>query len=288
MSPEPQSLIWTGPSEITRNLCTDYFIPANLQEKFGSLQNILSQVLTPERFQRLRTVASRRTRGVMPVFESTHHSHNISAVLRTADAFGFQDVGFVYQQTNMKFRINDNVERGASTWLLPRRTSSIQACAQALKSAGYKIFLVSLPTFARTSTFYQGNLPSFSAEQIGTPAFRSIVGEARIALISGNEKFGLSEEWVSYSDGYLHVTMAGFVESLNVSVCAGILLHALQTHWAAQIASHQLSPAEQNLLVEHWLARSCQNARQIVERENPLLLPWFEFVGAGKFYDPFA
>ncbi|MFZ9521329.1 MAG: TrmH family RNA methyltransferase [Silvanigrellaceae bacterium] len=287
MSPRPQIEPWSGPNDNTRDLRTDYFIPADLQVDFGQLKKVLSEVVTPERVARLTQVAQTRTRAVMPVFESTHHSHNISAVLRTADAFGFQDVGFVYHQSDMKFRVNDSVERGSSTWLLTRRTDSIEACAQSLKSSGYKIFLVSLPTFARTAEHYEGTLPSFAAHQIGNQEFCRLVGKSRIALVSGNEKFGISESWAKYADGYLHVEMNGFVESLNVSVCAGILLHALRFQWFEKISDFNLTIPEQNLLVEHWLARSCQNARQIVERENTALVPWFEFVRGGRFYQPF-
>ena len=287
MSSFPQSGIWTGPSDNTLNFRTDYFIPADLQGDFGGIQEVLAEIVTTERLNRLRQVAAQRTRAVMPVFESTHHSHNISAVLRTADAFGFQDVSFVYHQTDMKFRLNDSVERGSSMWLLTRRAASIEDCAKVLKASGYKILLVSLPTFARTSDYYQNDLPSFAAHEIGNETFNQVVGESRIALVSGNEKFGISDKWVEFADGYVHVSMNGFVESLNVSVCAGIILHSLRTQWLKQRNLHALSQAGQHLLVEHWLARSCQNARPVVEREKPLLMPWFEFVRGGKFFRPF-
>ena len=287
MSSYPQSGLWTGPSDNTLNFRTDYFIPADLQGDFGGIQDVLSPIITTERLKRLQEVASQRTRAVMPVFESTHHSHNISAVLRTADAFGFQDVSFVYHQPDMKFRLNDSVERGSSLWLITRRAASIQDCATVLKASGYKILLVSLPTFARTSDYYQKSLPSFAAHEIGHPDFNAMVGNSRIALVSGNEKFGISDQWADYADGYVHVAMNGFVESLNVSVCAGILLHALRNQWLNETNKQYLTAAEQNLLVEHWLARSCQNARPVIEREKPLLLPWFEFVRGGKFFSPF-
>jgi len=287
VNPNPQNGKWSGPDDNSRTLRTDYFIPADLQVDFGKVKEVLSAAITDERLQRFATVAGARTRAVMPVFESTHHCHNISAVLRTADAFGFQDVSFVYHQPDMKFRLSDSVERGSSTWLSARRTNSIAACANALRQAGYMIFLVSLPSFARTSIYYKGELPSFSAQEIGNETFLKVIGQKRIALVSGNEKFGLSENWAEFADGYLHVDMSGFVESLNVSVCAGILLHALRTQWLPRTISHALSAEQQALLVEHWVARSCQNARAIVERESAMLLPWFDFVRGGKFYSPF-
>ncbi|NBO37629.1 hypothetical protein EBU99_03500 [bacterium] len=287
MNPVRKSTKWSGPSDNSRTLRTDYFIPADLQGDFGGVSSALSGVLTEQRIVRFAEVAAQRTRSVMPVFESTHHSHNISAVLRTADAFGFQDVSFVYHQKDMKFRLSDSVERGSSTWLTARRTTSIDHCAATLKASGYKIFLVSLPNFARTSEHYQRHLLSFAAHEIGSDEFLKTVGDSRIALISGNEKFGISEDWTRHADGYLHVAMNGFVESLNVSVCAGILLHALRFQWLPRTHIQALSASEQELLVEHWIARSCQNARQIIEQKTPLLIPWFEFVRAGQFYAPF-
>jgi tRNA (guanosine-2'-O-)-methyltransferase len=278
---------WSGACDHTRRAPTDYFIPKDLQGDFGRLKEVLSPVLRSERIARFVQVASTRTRTVMPVFESTHHSHNISAVLRTADAFGFQDVSFVYHQPDMKFRLGDSVDRGSSSWLMIRRSTSIQQCAQALKSSGYKLFLVSLPTFSRTSENYQNSLPSFSAQQIGSQKFLEAVGTGRIALIFGNEKFGVAADWIQHADGYLHIEMTGFVESLNVSVCAGILFHSLRTQWLDQSSRHAMTTSEQLLLLEHWLASSCENARPIIERERPLLLPWFEFVRSGKFFNPF-
>lgn len=278
----------TGSGEMTRNFPTDYFIPPDLQVYAGEIQNVLSLLLTEARLARFESVAKSRTRAIMPVFESTHHCHNISAVLRSADAFGFQDVSFVYNQPNMKFRTNDSVERGSSSWLTARRTTSISSCATALKASGYKIFLVSLPSFARTAEHYNDCLPSFSSQQIGNDEFKQVVGTQRIALVSGNEKLGLSQEWAQYADGYLHVEMSGFVESLNVSVCSGILLHDLKARWINNCSSTELQNHEKTLLIEHWIAKSFPNARQVVERTHPHILPWFDFVRAGHFYQPFT
>jgi tRNA (guanosine-2'-O-)-methyltransferase len=288
VNPTPQYGKWSGPGDNTRTFRTDYFIPGDLQGDFGQIRKVLSGVLTDERMARFAAVASQRTRAVMPVFESTHHSHNISAVLRTADAFGFQDVSFIYNQPEMKFRISDSVERGSSTWLTVRRTTSIKHCAEVLKASGYKILLVSLPTFARTAAHYQQHLPTFAAHEIGGVEFNQVIGKSRIALVSGNEKYGISSDWIEFADGYVHVEMNGFVESLNMSVCAGILLHALRTQWLPESPHHTLAAHEQNLLTEHWMARTCQNAREIIERENPLLVPWFEFIRTGRFYYPFS
>ena len=277
----------TGSGEMTRNFPTDYFIPSDLQAYAGEIQNVLSHLITDARLARFESVAKSRTRAIMPIFESTHHCHNISAVLRTVDAFGFQDVSFVYNQPNMKFRTHDSVERGSSSWLTARRTTSIAACAQALKASKYKIFLVSLPSFARTAEHYDKGLPSFSSQQIGNDTFRQVVGENRIALVSGNEKLGLAEEWAQYADGYLHVEMNGFVESLNVSVCSGILLHDLKSRWLERCSHRELHKHEKSLLIEHWISKSLPNARQVLEHTHTNLLPWFDFVRSGHFFKPF-
>lgn len=288
MNPNEQNQKPSGSGEMTRNFPTDYFIPSDLQVYAGEIKNVLSHLLTDARLARFNSVAKSRSRYVMPIFESTHHCHNISAVLRTADAFGFQDVSFVYHQKDMKFRTNDSVERGSSSWLTARRTSSIAACAEALKASQYKLFLVSLPSFARTATHYNSELPSFSSQQIGTDAFTQVVGQSKIALISGNEKLGISQEWAQYADGYLHVEMNGFVESLNVSVCSGILLHDLKTRWLERASFPALLDHEKSLLIEHWISKSLPNARQVIERKKPELLRWFDFVRSGHFYAPFS
>lgn len=278
---------WKGASDSSRNVPAEYFIPKSLLGDFARLTDFLTPFVTEERLARFRNVSKGRSRFVVPVFENTHHTHNVSAILRTCDALGFQDAYFCYHDTEMRFRLKDSVERGSSTWLSPRRAGSIERCAGALKASGYAIALVSLPTFYTTAVHYVEELPSFAAQEMGGEPFERARAGRGVALVFGNEKAGVSPEWTEHADFYVHVDMHGFVESLNVSVCAGVLLHALRTSLEGRERRFLVAEHEAELLVEHWMARSVTNGTEVVRDKQPGLWPWFDFVRKGMFFDPF-
>lgn len=278
---------WGGASDLSRKIPGEYFIPKSLQTDFGSLLPFLGTFVSETRTERLERVSKARSRFVVPVFENTHHSHNISAILRTADALGFQDAIFCYTQNDMRFRLKDSVERGSSDWLSPRRAESVDQCARALQASGFCRLAVSLPSFERTAEHYRQTLPSFSAEDLPGAKFEEFRAGRKIALIFGNELHGVSQEWTTHADGYVHVDMHGFVESLNVSVCAGILLHSLRCSLEANEPGFRISEDESRLLLEHWMARSVTRSAELVGVHRPALWPYFDFVRKGLFFDPF-
>ncbi len=283
-----QRRVWTGASDQTRKLPGEFFIPKSLQGDFLAVSDYLSGFVSEQRRERFLRVASERSRFVAPVFENTHHVHNISAILRTSDALGFQDAFFCYTLKDMHFRLKDGVERGASAWLSPRRATSMRACAELLKACGYAVALVSLPSFERTSDHYRGDLPSFAVQDIVSAEFEAVRARRKLALVFGNELHGVSEEWTEHADLYLHVDMHGFVESLNVSVCAGILLNALRRALdARESETFRVNADERGLLLDHWFARSVTNAPDLVRVHHPEVWSYFDFVRKGLFYDPF-
>lgn len=267
----------------------EYKVSEEFQSMMGSITNILEPLLSDERQTKLRANLSTRRRDILCVFENTHHCHNISAMLRTLDALGFLESIFVYHAAEMRFKKRDSVERGSSQWLITRRSHSVLQTAENLKKAGYRIALVSLPTFSLTSKHFNESLKHFSADTLhqlenSNPDSKTCI--APIALVLGSELQGISEEWKAHADFYLSVRMHGFVESLNVSVCAGILLHELRSHFE-QSNNMALSQGDSALLYEYWLARSTNHARQTIEAQNKKLLDYFDFIKAGKFFDPF-
>lgn len=278
---------WKGASDSSRNVPAEYFIPKSLQGDFARLTDFLTPFVTEARLARFHDVSRARSRFVVPVFENTHHTHNVSAILRTCDALGFQDAYFCYHDPEMRFRLKDSVERGSSTWLSPRRAGSIARCAGALRASGFAIALVSLPTFYTTAAHYVDELPSFAAQELASGAFETARAGRGVALVFGNEKAGVSSEWTGHADFYVHIDMHGFVESLNVSVCAGVLLHALRTSLEERDPRFLLGKHEAELLVEHWMARSVTNGPEVVRDKAPALWPWFDFVRKGMFFDPF-
>lgn len=259
-----------------------YDVPEPLSKYPGTIASLLLPLLSKERSERISSGLAQRRRDVLCVFENTHHSHNVSAVLRTIDAMGFVETIFAYTNSSMRFRQRDSVERGSSQWLISRRSNSIVETGEALRRAGYRLLLVSLPSFATTATSYRQDLPQFTVDAVGTPAFHEFLLGKPIALVFGSELNGVSPDWLGCADGYLSIRMSGFVESLNMSVCAGIILHALRARGAEQMLQF-----EQSLLLDYWIARSTTNASRTLLSLRPDLSDYLNFVRSGSFFDPF-
>lgn len=273
-------------STTSSNVPTQYFIPKDLENDFGKISASLKGFFTENRIAKMEKIVQNRSRQVLTVFENTHHAHNISAILRTIDSFGFMDLFFLYSNHEIRFRTTDAIDRGASQWLLPKRLASISECAAILKKGNYKIALVSLPDFSRTAEHYLTKIPSFSSNNFHSASFQNFIGEQKIALIFGSELHGVSPEWKDHADFYVSVQMYGFSESLNVSVCAGIILQNLREQLARFQKDFYLNEFEKALILEHWIAKNCPNAFQYIENRQPQLLKWFEFVRSGKFFHP--
>lgn len=267
-----------------KKISLDYFIPENFKTDCGKLIRELSPFISKERISKMNSIASQKSRHVLTIFENTQHAHNISAVLRNIDAFGFLDLFFVYSNEGVRFRASEAIDRGASQWLLPKRFTSIEECAHLLKENSYQIALVTLPDFSRTSGHYQKEIPSFSSKQFYASEFQNFIGQNKIALVFGSELMGISPQWQKYADLYVSVDMHGFCESLNVSVCAGIILNSLRESFEQHNKLSLLSEMERNLILEHWICRDYSNAYKYVANRKTELLPWFEFVCHGKFF----
>ena len=152
-----------------------------------------------------------RQKGVILVLEDVHDPHNIGAVMRSAEAFGVGEVWIVYEKepyVNMR-RVGRHSSSSANKWLTIKFFRSTKACMTALKRKKY--------------TTYATALHEKSAQNIFATRFK----EKRIAILFGNEHRGLSPHAVAKADTLLLIPMRGFVESLNISVTAGILLFEL-------------------------------------------------------------
>lgn len=269
----------------------NYVLSPELETHRGSLRVLFEDILTPQRIARFSDVLDGRTRAVLPVFQDTHHCHNISAVLRTADALGFQDAFFVYHEEYRKPRVHDTVERGASRWLSLRRPNSVAECARVLHAAGYAIALVSLPNFPVSAVHYQHHLPTFSNLELGSHSFSRFLQGRRLALVFGNESEGVADVWNGFADLYCYVQMSGFVESLNLSVCAGILLGRFRelidsgVLWAGMAA---LTSDEREYLFDHWSVQTFPNGRLVVKDKAPILKDYFAAVSCGAYFRPFV
>lgn len=205
---------------------------------------LLAPRLTPERRARFVAAVERRTRQIRLVIQDVHQPHNVSACMRSADAFGVQDVDVV--TLSQTFKIS-SVARGVGDWLTLRRHRTVEACITSLRRGGYKI-AAAVPRPDAVSLY---DLPPTE----------------RIAVVFGNEHSGISNEWLPHVDLAFTIPMVGLVESLNVSVSAAITLNQLTR------AGREAMPADQyhvpsvqhEELLSRWLCRNIRSWKGEVE-----------------------
>lgn len=154
------------------------------------------------RWLALESAAAARIKAVRVVLERTHKPQNLAAVFRTAEALGVLDVDIV---TPQRTAVHRGVARGANRWLRFTRHDAPAAAFSALRRAG---FAVAACTVAAD----------------GVPLDR-FAPRGPTALWFGNERAGVNPDVVAAADVRVFVPMRGLVESLNLSVAAGIVLH---------------------------------------------------------------
>lgn len=200
----------------------------------------LTPCVTEARRRRIDEVVARRKLSVVPVLEGVTDPHNASAVLRSADGFGLQRVHVVPGPHG--FLSAHRVSKGAHRWLDVVQHPSTEACLEQLEGAGYRVIVAAMGGEMRPEDL------------------RSL---DRVAVVFGNEHAGASEAMRAGADSTCAVPMAGFVESLNVSVAAAITLYV-----AAADRPGDLSPEEREELTARFLLSTVRDAARIV-REYP-------------------
>lgn len=150
-----------------------------------------------------------RTRHITIVLEDIYQSQNASAVLRSCDCFGIQDVHII--ENRNPFKVNRDVTLGSTKWLSLKKYNKKPAntadCYDHLRKNGYRI----LATSPHKGDVMLDNLDI----------------RHKLALVFGTELEGLSEYALKHADGYVRIPMYGFTESFNISVSAAIILHHL-------------------------------------------------------------
>jgi tRNA (guanosine-2'-O-)-methyltransferase len=206
----------------------------------------LSGFITENRLSLFKKVLGERTRYLTVMLEDIYQSQNASAVLRTCDCTGIQDVHIVEQDN--EYEINREVALGSNQWLslhyYNEGTDNIYSGIQALKEQGYRI--------VATSPNKEGITPeSFKLEN------------GKAALLFGTELNGLTERALELADEYIQIPMVGFTESYNISVSAAITLYSLRKRLEVSELEWQIGEEERNELLLHWLRTSIKMSGQI-------------------------
>jgi len=200
-----------------------------------ALTDYLDGFVSERRKGRLVEVLEERTNHLTVVLEDVYQSHNFSAVLRSADIFGIQNIHFI--ENRNKYKISEDVSMGSTQWLTLNRyqkfENNTRECITQLKNKGYRIVATSL------------NERSVTLDKLNV--------DKPIALIFGTELTGISEDVQDTADEFVYLPMFGFTESFNISVCAALCMHELSTKIRAQVPDYKLTDAERKEIYLEWL-----------------------------------
>ena len=214
-----------------------------------ALIEYLSQFATDHRFQLFKDVASNRTRYITPVLENIYQPQNASAVLRTCDCLGIQDVHIIEERN--RYKLNPDVELGSAQWLNLIRYNqpegNTEAAIRSLKASGYRIV-------ATTPHAHDVSLDDLD------------LSRGKIALLFGTELKGLTREALDLSEEFVRIPMSGFTESFNISVSVAIMAYSLIRNLKNSTLSWKISEEEQNALVLDWLRKSIKYSDQLEKR----------------------
>ena len=185
------------------------------------LEHLLSY-LTERRKELFTEVSSKRTKHFTVVTEDVYQLHNTSAVMRSCDVFGIQDLHVIEEKLGKK--IDREIAMGAQKWVNIHRHPSTNECIDILKKEGYQII----------ATSPHNNSTELSEFDI----------TKKSAFFFGKEKEGLSNTVLNNADGFLKIPMYGFTESLNISVSAAIIIQNLTERLRKSNIQWQLSEDE--------------------------------------------
>jgi len=215
---------------------------------------ILEDLLLPERLERLKEVLANRVVSVTLVLENLHKDYNISAILRTCESFGIQEIHMVpqpgegqaeYSQAEQG-KIFKTVTQGSHKWLTVHRHEDVGTCIQILKEKGFRIL---------AGAFGEDALSLDKTDFSG-----------RVALVFSNELEGANTEVLDLVDGFFVIPMTGFSRSLNVSVAAGIVIHhVLRYKLDKGEELERIPPNESGRILGEWVKKSVRQADQVLK-----------------------
>ena len=190
--------------------------------------------MTPERTERLNHVLAKRQPGLTVVLENVSDPHNISAVMRTCDAVGVQDVYILNTKIGLHEMWSSKSSSSAAKWLTVHQFTNAEACFLELRKNFSKIYTTHL-----------------SAEAVD---MYSLNFTEQIALVFGNEHSGVSEEVIAMADGNFIIPQVGIIKSLNISVACAVTLYEAfrQKNLVGQYDNIKLTGEQYSNLKAQW------------------------------------
>jgi tRNA (guanosine-2'-O-)-methyltransferase len=206
------------------------------------------KIITPNKVNMFERIAPQRSKHIVVGLENIQQDHNASAIMRTMDCLGFQELHLIEKNNNYQFQ--RDIALGAARWLdvmqHQQEPEPILDSIAHLRQKGYQI--------VATSPHIKASTP------------QNIDLTQPIALFFGAEKHGISEELSANADAFLHIPMHGFTESFNLSVSAALVLSALRTRLEASSLDWLLSQERQTELKISWCERILNGGPQLAQK----------------------
>jgi tRNA (guanosine-2'-O-)-methyltransferase len=211
------------------------------------LNKYLEEFVTENRKDIFKNVLEDRTRHFTVILEDLYQKHNTSAITRSCDIFGIQDLHVI--ENKYKTYVSNQVGKGSQKWLTFHRYNqkehNTQDCIDAIKAKGYQIIAT---TPHENSNF----VADFDVLK-------------KSAFVFGVEKEGVSKMMLDQADGHLKIPMYGFTESLNVSVAAAIVLQDITARLRKTQIDWRLDPIEKQAIYSQWLQKSIKSIGKILQ-----------------------
>ena len=223
-------------------------LPLSLEQK-QLLTEHFAQYISDHKKNFIEKVLDQRTRFLTVVMEDIYQSQNASAVIRTCECMGIQDIHIV--ENSSKYSVNPKVLKGSNKWLdlvryKEKKSNNTEACFKNLRERGYQILV--------TSPLAE-NIP-----------INEIPIDKKIAIVMGNELKGASAFALDQADRKISIPMYGFTESYNISVSAAICLNTFVPKLRSSSVEWQLSDDEKKEIRLEWY-RGVVKRSDIIERE---------------------
>ncbi len=209
----------------------------------------LESYLTPERKALFEKIMKHRTRHFAIVAQDTYQDHNASALIRTCDCFGVQDLHII-EEFN-EYKLARGMTQGAEKWVNQFHYSeyqdNTQTCIAHLKAKGYSIVATT---------------PHKEDCLIDNYDFRK-----KSAFFFGTEKNGLSQQVLDQADSFVKIPMYGFSESFNISISVALVLQSLMKRLKASSEIDWQLPEQEKLdLKIDWCKKTIVNGEQIANK----------------------
>jgi tRNA (guanosine-2'-O-)-methyltransferase len=214
----------------------------------AKLLKYLSGFVTEERKKRFEEVLQNRTRHLAIALEDIYQPHNASAVLRSCDCFGIQDVHII--ENKNKYSVNPDVALGSYKWLTLHKHNAWEnntlACITELKKQGYSIAVTS------------PHKDSYTIETVPI--------QKKVALFFGTEMQGMSPELEKNADLFVKIPMLGFTESFNISVAAALCMYTLSARLRKEVKNWQIANTEIQDILLQWYRNTIPKA-ELLEKD---------------------